>query len=96
MKNINSFTKWKNGSVDVVFTRAITHQKHLSQSGRSRRSAEDIFNTLRVFTKEPNSEQEINLECMNDSSCQKTCKSTVKLMLIILNMLIRDINYNDK
>ena len=35
MKNINSFTQWKNGSVDVTFARAITHQKHLAQSGSS-------------------------------------------------------------
>ena len=28
-------------------------------------SAVDIFNTLRVFTKEPIREQEIKLECMN-------------------------------
>ena len=61
MKNMNSFTQWKNGSVDVTFTRAITNQKYLAQSGRSTRSAVDIFNTLRVFTKEPIKEQEINL-----------------------------------
>ena len=36
-----------------------------AQSGRSTRSAVDIFNTLRVFPKEPISEQEIELECMN-------------------------------
>ena len=30
------------------------------------RSAGDIFNTLRVFTKEPIREQEIDLECMNN------------------------------
>ena len=53
-KNINNSTQWKNGSVDVTFT-----QKHLAQSGRSTRSAVDIFNTLRVFTKEPIREQEI-------------------------------------
>ena len=45
--------------------RAITHQKHLAQSGRSTLSAVDIFNTLRVFTKEPIKEQEIKWECMN-------------------------------
>ena len=44
MKNINNFTQWKNGSVDVTFMRAITHQKHPAQSGRSTRSAVDIFN----------------------------------------------------
>ena len=49
IKNISSFTQWKkNGSVDVTFTRAITHQKHLSQSGHSMRSAVDIFNTHHV------------------------------------------------
>ena len=65
MKNINNFTQWKNGSVDVTFACAITHQMHLAQSGRSTRSAVDIFNTLRVFPKEPIREQEIELECMN-------------------------------
>ena len=49
----------KNGSVDVTFAREIKHQKHLAQSGRSTRSAVDIFNTLRVFSKEPIREQEI-------------------------------------
>ena len=35
-KNINKFYPVKkNGSVDVTFARAITHQKHLKQSGRS-------------------------------------------------------------
>ena len=29
MNNINNFTQWKNGSVDVTFARAITHQKAL-------------------------------------------------------------------
>ena len=43
----------------------MTHQKHLAQSERSTRSAADIFNTLRVFTKEPIREQEIKLEFMN-------------------------------
>ena len=52
MKNINNFTQWKNGSVDVTFA-------VWAQSGRSTRSAVDIFNTLRVFTKEPIREQEI-------------------------------------
>ena len=65
MKNINNFTQWKNGSVDVTITRAITQQKHLAQSGRSTRSALYIFNTLHVFTKAPIREQEIKLECMN-------------------------------
>ena len=47
MKNINTLPSEKNGSVDVT----ITHQKHLAQSGRSTRSALDIFNALRVFIK---------------------------------------------
>ena len=73
---IRSFKMWrilttlpseKNGSVDVTFMCAITHQKHLTQSGRSTRSSVDIFNTLHVFTKEPIREQEITLECMNCS-----------------------------
>ena len=57
----------KNRSVDVMFAREMRHQKHLAQSGRSTHSAVDIFNTLRIFTKEPIREQEIKLECMNDS-----------------------------
>ena len=52
MKNINNFTQWKNESVDVTFICAITHQKHLAQSGHSTRSAADIFNTLCVFNRE--------------------------------------------
>ena len=59
MKNINNFIQWKNGSVDVTSASTITRQKHLAQSWRSTRSAVDIFNTLRVFTKEPIREQEI-------------------------------------
>ena len=53
MKNITWTTllSEKNGSVDVMFAREITHQKHLTQSRRCTRSAVDIFNTLRVFTK---------------------------------------------
>ena len=61
MKNTKTLPSEKNGSVDVT----IMHQKHLAQSGCSTRSAVDIFNTLRVFTKEPIREQEIKLECMN-------------------------------
>ena len=57
----------KNGSVDVMFVCAIMHQKHLAQSGRSTRSAVDIFNTLRVFSKEPIRKQEIEWECMNSN-----------------------------
>ena len=48
-----------------MFMRVIKHQKHLAQSGRSMRSAVDIFNTLHVFTKEPIREQKIKLACMN-------------------------------
>ena len=66
MKNINNFIQWKNGSVDVTFTRAIMQQKHLAQSGCSTRSAVDIFNTLCVLTKEPIRKQEIKLACMNN------------------------------
>ena len=36
MNNINNFTQWKNGSVDVSIVLTIMHdQKHLSQSGCS-------------------------------------------------------------
>ena len=45
----------------MTFAREITHQKHLAQSGRSTLSAVNIFNILRVFTKEPIREQEIKL-----------------------------------
>ena len=59
---LTTFTQWKkNGSVDVTITRAIRHQKHLAQSGRSTRSVVDIFNTLSVYTKEPIREQEIKV-----------------------------------
>ena len=43
MKNVNNFTQWKNGSVNVTITGAITQQKHLAQSGRRTRSAVDIL-----------------------------------------------------
>ena len=59
MKNINNFTQWKNGSVDVPITCAITQQKRLVQSGHNTQSALYIFNTLLLFTKEPIREQEI-------------------------------------
>ena len=65
MKNTNHVTQWKNGPVDVTITHAIMHQKHFLQCGGNTRSAVDIFNRLRVFTKEPIREQEIKLECMN-------------------------------
>ena len=52
MKNITTLpNEKKNGSVDVTYTPAITHQKHFVQSGRSTQSAVDISNTLRMFTK---------------------------------------------
>ena len=70
MKNINNFTQWKKW-ISGCDVRARDHTpKQLAQSGRSTRSAVDIFNTLRLFTKEPTREQEIKLECMND--CQKS------------------------
>ena len=49
MKNINNFTQWKNGSVDVTFKSEITHQKHLAQCVGSL----GAVRALRVFTKEP-------------------------------------------
>ena len=55
MKNINNLPSEKNGSVSM------THQKHLVQSGRSTRSAVDIFNTLHVFTKEPIREHQVGV-----------------------------------
>ena len=60
MKNINNFTPLKkmDQSMWRSIMRAITHQKHLAQSGCSTRRAVDIFNTLRVFAKEPIREQE--------------------------------------
>ena len=42
---------------------SITQQKH--QSGCSTQSALYIFNTLRIFIKEPIREQDATLECMN-------------------------------
>ena len=63
--NINNFTQWKNGSVGVTITLAITQQKHLMQCGQITRSAVGIFNTFHVFTKEPIRERETKLECMN-------------------------------
>ena len=59
----------------MTFARAITHQKHLAQSGCSTGSAVDIFCKLCVFTKESIREQEIKLECMNISQLPITCKS---------------------
>ena len=57
MKNINNFTQWKSGSVDVTIMRPIKQQKLLKQPGRSTRSALYIFITLCGFTKEPIREQ---------------------------------------
>ena len=69
MKNINNFTQWKTW-ISRCDVRSRDHAQKApravwSQSGRSTRSAVDIFNTLRVFTKEPIREQEIKMECMN-------------------------------
>ena len=61
-------------SIHKTFTSAITHQKHLAQSGGSTQSAVDIFNTLREFTKEQIGEQEIKLECMNIKLWIKTVR----------------------
>ena len=60
---------------------AITHQKHLAQSGRSTWSAVDIFNTLRVFTKEPIRE-EIKLECVN-TALMVTLGNTINACYIV-------------
>ena len=69
MKNINNFTQWTKwiSRCDVL---ARDHAPKApravwAQSSLCTRSAVDIFNTLRVFTKEPIREQEIKLECMN-------------------------------
>ena len=67
LKNINNFTQWKNGSVDVTFTRAITHQKHLKQSGRTTRSAVDISIHSAYLLQSQSREHKIKLECMNES-----------------------------
>ena len=69
MKNINNFTQWKKWISRCDF-RARDHAPQAPravwvQSGRRTRSTVDIFNTLRVFTKEPMREQEIKLECTN-------------------------------
>ena len=63
MKNINSFTQWKKWISRCDFC-ARDHAPKAPravwvQSWHSTRSAVDIFNTLRVFTKEPIREQEI-------------------------------------
>ena len=69
MKNINNFTQWKKW-ISRCYVRARHHAPKAprtvwAQFGRSTWNAVDIFNTLRVFTKEPIREQEIKLECMN-------------------------------
>ena len=71
-----------------MITPAITHQKHLAQSGRSTWSAMDIFNTLRVFTKQSIREQEIKLECMNDCPYNLNArrKSTYKILDLLAMM----------
>ena len=67
----------------MTFTCAITHQKHLAQSGRSTRSAVDNFYTLRVLTKEPIREQDIKLECMN--CCQHASMSFLDVCVYTTN-----------
>ena len=63
MKNINNFTQWKKwiSRCDVLVRDHAPKAPRAvwAQSWRSTRSAVDIFNTLRVFTKEPIREQEI-------------------------------------
>ena len=73
MKNINNFTQWKQG-ISRCDVRARDHAPKAhraiwAQSWRSTRSAVDIFDTLRVLTKEPIREQEMQLECMNRIYC---------------------------
>ena len=68
MKNINNSTQWKKW-ISRCDVHARDHApKAPRAAGHSTRSAVDIFNTLRVFTKEPIREQEIKLECMNHYS----------------------------
>ena len=63
VKNINNFTQWRKW----ISRRDVLSRDHASkapravwaQSWRSTRSAVDIFNTLRVFNKEPIREQDI-------------------------------------
>ena len=50
IKNINNFTQRKNGSVDVTFARAITHQKHLAQSGRSLNAVRGVQWTFSIHS----------------------------------------------
>ena len=71
-----------------MFTRAITHQKHLAQSGHSTRSAVDIFNTLRVFTKEPIRGQEIKLECYEFYLYENKRFSQHKMLIVRLRLFI--------
>ena len=62
MKNINNFTQWKKriSRCDVL---ACYHAPKAPRAVwvQYTQSAVDIFNTLRVFTKEPIREQEIKL-----------------------------------
>ena len=63
IKNIKNFTQWKKW-ISRCDVRARDHAPKAprvvwAQSWHSTRSAVDIFNTLRVFTKEPIREQEI-------------------------------------
>ena len=91
MKNINNFTQWKYGSVDVTFTHTITHQKYLAHIVRSTRSAVDIFNTLHVFTEEPIRKQEIKLKCINHNYI---CKRIFQIRTLI-KQLLTNINFKE-
>ena len=69
MKNINNITQWKNGSVDVTFARAITHQKHLVRSGRSLGAVRGVQWTFSIHSayllKSQSENKKLKLECMN-------------------------------
>ena len=54
MKNINNFTQWKKwiSRCDIPVHAPKAPRAVSAQSWRSTRSAVDILNTLRVFTKE--------------------------------------------
>ena len=69
MNNVNNFTQWKIW-ISWCDAHARNHAPKAppavwAHSGRSTRSAVDIFNTLHIFTKQPIREQEIKLECIN-------------------------------
>ena len=85
IKNINNFTQWKKVDHSMWGSRALSHTKSTSCSPGAVRaqSAVDIFNTLRVFTKEPIREQEIKLECMNLGQTQMDLSVTTDYWPII-------------